>query len=46
MAYQCVRYEKKPFPLLLLVLIPYSFLWYYFERVRKRKQALRPAAAE
>lgn len=41
MIYQCLRYEKSPLPLLLLCLIPYSFVWYYFERVRARKQSLR-----
>src|ERR1035441_7653743 len=30
-----IRQEPSPWPLLFLaVLLPYSFLWYYFERVR------------
>ena len=38
MMYMSIRYEKKPFPILLLALfIPYTFLWYYFERVRPKK---------
>jgi len=44
MVYQCLRYEKSPFPLLLLCLVPYSFVWYYFERVRAGKQTLRAEA--
>ena len=44
--YQCVRYESKPFPLLLLALVPYSFVWYYFERFKKRKQTSQPAAVQ
>ncbi len=38
MTYQCVRYEREPLRLVLLALIPYSFVWYYFERVKKGKQ--------
>jgi len=39
MAYMAVRYEKDPFPMLLLAfLIPFTFLWYYFERVRKTRR--------
>ena len=38
MMYTAVRHEKNPFPLLLLALfIPFTFLWYYFERVRPGK---------
>jgi hypothetical protein len=37
MLYVAIRYEKKPFPMLLLAFIPFSFLWYYFERVRRGK---------
>jgi hypothetical protein len=37
MMYISIRCEKKPLPLLLLaIFIPFSFLWYYFERVRPR----------
>jgi hypothetical protein len=40
MMYVSIRYEKRPVPLLLLaLLIPFSFLWYYFERVRPGKLA-------
>jgi hypothetical protein len=38
MMYMSIRYEKKPFPLLLLAsFVPFTFLWYYFERVRPRR---------
>jgi hypothetical protein len=37
MMYMAIRYEKNPFPLILLVFIPFTFLWYYFERVRPGK---------
>ena len=38
MLYMSIRYEKNPFPMLLLALfIPFTFLWYYFERVRPGK---------
>ena len=36
MMYACIRYEKKPFPVLLLAFVPFSFLWYYFERHRSK----------
>jgi hypothetical protein len=44
MIYQCVRYERRPFPLLLVALVPYSFVWYYFERVKKGKQTFHNTA--
>jgi len=34
MIYMSLRFEKKPVPYVLLAFVPYSFLWYYFERVR------------
>jgi len=38
MMYMSIRYEKKPLPFVLLaLLIPFTFLWYYFERVRPGK---------
>jgi hypothetical protein len=43
MLYMAIRYEKHPLPLILLAFLPYSFLWYYFERVRPRKQTSRLA---
>ena len=40
MMYVSIRYEKNPFPMVLLaLLIPFSFLWFYFERVRPGKLA-------
>jgi hypothetical protein len=38
MLYQAIRYEAKPLPYILLVaFVPFSYVWYYFERVRPRK---------
>ncbi len=38
MMYMAIRYEKNPFLLVLLAMfIPFTFLWYYFERVRPGK---------
>jgi len=37
MLYQVIRHEKRPFGMLLLAFLPFSFLWYYFEHVRRRK---------
>jgi hypothetical protein len=34
MMYTSIRYEKSPLPMILLAFIPFSFLWYYFERIR------------
>jgi hypothetical protein len=36
MLYMVIRHEKRPMPLVLLAFIPYTFLWYYFERIRSR----------
>src|SRR5712664_3029554 len=37
MLYMSIRHEKYPLPMMLLAFIPYTFLWYYFERVRPGK---------
>ena len=37
MLYMSVRHEKRPLPMILLAFIPYTFLWYYFERVRPER---------
>jgi len=37
MMYMSIRYEKHPLPLVLLTFIPFTFLWYYFERVHRGK---------
>ena len=39
MMYMSVRDEKNPLPLILLAMIPFTFLWYYFDRVRPRELA-------
>jgi hypothetical protein len=37
MMYMSIRYEKNPFPIVLLAFIPFTFVWFYFERVRPGK---------
>ena len=37
MLYVAIRYEKKPLPIVLLAFVPFTFMWYYFERVRPGK---------
>jgi hypothetical protein len=37
MLYVAIRNERHPLPIILLAFLPYSFLWYYFERVRLGK---------
>jgi hypothetical protein len=40
MLYQAIRYEAKPLPYFLLAaFFPFSYIWYYSERVRPRKRA-------
>lgn len=34
LVYMVIRREKTVFPMILLSLVPYGFVWYYFERVR------------
>jgi hypothetical protein len=36
MFYQSARYEIRPFRFIVLSFLPYSFVWYYFERYSKR----------
>jgi uncharacterized membrane protein YqjE len=35
MLYTAVRHEKRPLAFALLSFVPFSFLWYYFERTRQ-----------
>jgi hypothetical protein len=37
MMYVSIRHEKHPLPMVVLAFLPYSFLWYYAERVRPKK---------
>jgi hypothetical protein len=47
MAYKCLRYERRPFPLVLFaLLVPFSFLWYYVERVRSGKHLTRESLVD
>ena len=40
MLYQAVRYEPQPVPYILLAaFVPFSYIWYYSERVRPRERA-------
>ena len=41
MLYDCFRYEKPTFPYLLFALLPYAFVWHYFEHVRPRNKLAR-----
>lgn len=41
MMYMSIRYEKNPFPMIALALIPFTFLWYYIEHVRHDAESLR-----
>lgn len=36
MIYQSIRYESRRAKLTVLALFPFSFIWYYFDRYRKR----------
>jgi drug/metabolite transporter (DMT)-like permease len=46
MLYMAVRYESHPWPFVALALLPYTFLWYYFERVRAGKHRTRILVTE
>jgi hypothetical protein len=40
--YQSIRYEEHPWKCMaIVVLVPFGFVWYYFEKHRKRAVALR-----
>jgi hypothetical protein len=41
MLYVAIRNERRPLPFILLAFLPYTFLWYYFERVRPGKHRTR-----
>ena len=42
MIYTAIRFEKHPLPLVLLAFfVPFTFVWYYFERVRPRRHVTR-----
>ncbi len=45
MMYRAIRYERHPLARILLAFVPYSFLWYYFERVRPLERLKRNAVA-
>jgi len=37
MLYQVIRYEIHPWRFILLSFLPFSFVWYYYERYRRRE---------
>jgi hypothetical protein len=45
MMYVAVRYEANPFPFVALAFIPFSFLWYYFDRFRFGRHMTRDSIA-
>ena len=44
MLYMAIRYEQHPLRFVGLWLLPYVFIWYYFERVRLGKHKTRTTA--
>ena len=41
--YQCIRYERKPWRYIaLIVFMPLGFVWYYFERYKTREPRQAP----
>lgn len=38
MLYTVVRYEKNPWPYIFLTLVPFTPLWYYFERIKPTRR--------
>lgn len=45
MLYVAIRNEQNPLAMILLAFVPYSFLWYYSERVRPGKHKSRTLSA-
>jgi len=41
MLWVAIRYEKHPLAIVLIAMLPYMFLWYYFERFRPRRITVR-----
>ncbi len=41
MLYVAIRHERHPAPFIFLAFIPFTFLWYYFARVRPREHEQR-----
>jgi hypothetical protein len=37
MIYTAIRYEEQPLPFLFLSCVPFTFVWYYFARIRAGK---------
>jgi hypothetical protein len=44
MLYMAIRHERHPLRFVGLSLLPYAFIWYYFERVRPGKHRTRATA--
>ena len=45
MMFVAIRYESKPWHFIWLALIPFCFVWYYFERFRSGKHLTRSSAS-
>jgi len=41
MIFMAIRHEKHPLAFIFLALLPYAFVWYYFDRVRPKKHRTR-----
>lgn len=37
MVYQAIRYEIRPWRFILLCFLPFSYIWYYYERYSRRR---------
>jgi len=45
MLYMAIRHEQRPWRIVLLAFFPYTFVWYYFDRVRQGKHITRRSTA-
>lgn len=41
MIYAAIRYERNPWPFILLAFLPYACFWYYHERVKPMRRSAR-----
>ena len=44
MLYMVVRHERSPLGYIILAFIPFTFMWYYFDRVKPGKYDIRNQA--
>lgn len=38
MMYAAIRYENRPLPYIFLAFVPFTSLWYYFDRIRPTRR--------